>query len=96
MEPSLLILAGGLGSRYGGLKQVDGFGPNKEAILDYSIFDAMRAGFKKFIILTTEELIEYFEKKYVRIFKKNNLIGYILKYIKFVCTNISSFEIYFS
>ena len=35
MEPSLLILAGGLGSRYGGLKQVDGFGPNKEAILDY-------------------------------------------------------------
>ena len=51
MEPSLLILAGGLGSRYGGLKQVDGFGPNKEAILDYSIFDAMRAGFKKFIIL---------------------------------------------
>ena len=71
MEPSLLILAGGLGSRYGGLKQVDGFGPNKEAILDYSIFDAMRAGFKKFIILTTEELTEYFEEKYIPIFKKS-------------------------
>ena len=64
MEPSLLILAGGLGSRYGGLKQVDGFGPNKEAILDYSLFDARKAGFKKFIILTTEELIDYFKKKY--------------------------------
>ena len=76
MEPSLLILAGGLGSRYGGLKQVDGFGPNKEAILDYSIFDAMRAGFKKFIILTTEELIEYFEKKYIPIFNRFNNIRY--------------------
>ena len=76
MEPSLLILAGGLGSRYGGLKQVDGFGPNKEAILDYSIFDAMRAGFKKFIILTTEELTEYFEEKYIPIFKKFENVRY--------------------
>jgi len=76
MEPSLLILAGGLGSRYGGLKQVDGFGPNKEAILDYSIFDAIRAGFKKFIILTTEELIEYFEKKYIPIFDRFKNIRY--------------------
>ena len=76
MEPSLLILAGGLGSRYGGLKQVDGFGPNKEAILDYSIFDAIKAGFKKIIILTTEELIEYFNKKYIPIFESLGKIRY--------------------
>jgi len=76
MEPSILILAGGLGSRYGGLKQVDGFGPNKEAILDYSLFDARKAGFKKFIILTTEELINYFREKYVPIFEPLEDIEY--------------------
>jgi hypothetical protein len=40
MKPTLLILAAGIGSRYGGLKQVDGMGPGGEAILDYSVFDA--------------------------------------------------------
>ena len=40
-------MAGGMGSRYGGLKQVDSFGPNNESILDYSIFDAIKAGFNK-------------------------------------------------
>jgi len=48
-NPSLLILAAGMGSRYGGLKQADGFGPNGETILDYSVYDATQAGFKKVI-----------------------------------------------
>ena len=56
MEPSLLILAGGLGSRYGGLKQVDGFGPNKEAILDYSLFDAMTVSYTH-LTLPTSDLV---------------------------------------
>ena len=49
MKPSLLILAAGVGSRYGGLKQVDGVGPGGAAILEYSVFDAIRAGFGKVI-----------------------------------------------
>ena len=49
MKPTLLVLAAGMGSRYGALKQMDGVGPNNEAILDYSIFDAKRAGFGKIL-----------------------------------------------
>lgn len=56
MAPSLLILAAGLGSRYGGFKQIDPIGPAGEIILDYSIFDALRAGFSKVVIVTTPTL----------------------------------------
>ena len=45
MKPTLVVLAAGMGSRYGGLKQVDPVGPSGEAILDYSVFDAIRGGF---------------------------------------------------
>ena len=45
VKPTLLVLAAGMGSRYGSLKQMDGVGPNGEAIIDYSIYDAIRAGF---------------------------------------------------
>ena len=48
-KPTLLLLAAGRGSRYGGNKQIDGFGPNGETILEYSIFDAIRAGFGKVV-----------------------------------------------
>ena len=47
MKPTLLLLAAGMGSRYGGLKQLDGLGPNGETIMDYSIYDAIKAGFTK-------------------------------------------------
>ena len=70
MSYSLLIMAGGMGSRYGGLKQVDSFGPNNEAILDYSIYDAISAGFNKIIILSSPKLQDYFKKKYKKIFSK--------------------------
>lgn len=46
-KPVLLILAAGMGSRYGGLKQMDGFGPSGETIIDYSIYDALKVGFEK-------------------------------------------------
>ena len=45
MKPTLFLLAAGMGSRYGGLKQLDGLGPNGETIMDYSIYDAIQAGF---------------------------------------------------
>ncbi|MCK4853206.1 MAG: nucleotidyltransferase [Bacteroidales bacterium] len=67
MKPTLLILAAGMGSRYGGLKQMDQVGPSGEAIIDYSIYDAIRAGFEKvtFIIRKNieKEFREVFESK---------------------------------
>ena len=49
MKPTLLVLAAGMGSRYGGLKQMDGLGPNGESIFDYSICDPVHAGFGKVV-----------------------------------------------
>lgn len=51
MKPTLFLLAAGMGSRYGGLKQLDGLGPNGETIMDYSVFDAVRAGFGKIVFV---------------------------------------------
>ena len=61
-EPILIILAAGMGSRYGGLKQMDPVGPSGEAILDYSVFDAKRAGFKRVIFLIKHEIEEDFKR----------------------------------
>ncbi len=61
-EPILVILAAGMGSRYGGLKQMDPVGPNGEAILDYSVFDARRAGFKRVVFLIKHEIEEDFKR----------------------------------
>jgi len=67
MKPTLLILAAGLGSRYGGIKQMDGIGPNGETIIDYSIYDAIKAGYGKVVFIINEKIkknfIEIFEKK---------------------------------
>ncbi|GAB3955661.1 nucleotidyltransferase [Spirosoma harenae] len=62
MQPTLLILAAGMGSRYGGVKQLDQFGPNGETIIDYSLFDAIRAGFGKVVFIIREELRDDFEE----------------------------------
>ncbi len=59
-KPSLIILAAGMGSRYGGLKQLDQFGPNGESIIDYSIYDAIQAGFGKIIFVVRESFNEKF------------------------------------
>ncbi len=61
-EPILVILAAGMGSRYGGLKQMDPVGPSGEAILDYSVFDAKRAGFKRVLFLIKHEIEEDFKR----------------------------------
>ena len=62
MKPSLVILAAGLGSRYGGIKQLDGFGPNGEKIIDYTVFDALDAGFGKIIFVIRKEIDSEFRK----------------------------------
>jgi len=61
MKPTLLILAAGMASRYGSMKQVDGFGPNGETIIDYSIYDAIRAGFGKVSFIIREEFLDSFK-----------------------------------
>lgn len=60
-KPTLLILAAGMASRYGSMKQTDGFGPNGETIIDYSIYDAIRAGFGKVVFVIREEFAEKFK-----------------------------------
>jgi UTP-glucose-1-phosphate uridylyltransferase len=61
MQPTLLILAAGMASRYGSMKQVQGFGPSGETIMDYSIYDAMRSGFKKVVFIIREEFADDFK-----------------------------------
>ena len=63
MKPTLVVLAAGMGSRYGGLKQVDPVGPSGEAILDYSVFDAHRAGFGKVVFIIRKDIEEVFRRQ---------------------------------
>ena len=63
MKPTLVVLAAGMGSRYGGLKQVDPVGPSGEAILDYSVFDAIRGGFGKVVFIIRKDIEEAFRSQ---------------------------------
>ena len=63
MKPTLLLLAAGMGSRYGGLKQLDGLGPNGETIMDYSIYDAIQAGFGKIVWVIRKDFEQDFKEK---------------------------------
>ena len=72
MKPTLLLLAAGMGTRYGGLKQLDGVGPNGETIMDYSIYDAIRAGFGKAVFVIRKDFEEEFRNKVLSIYE--NLI----------------------
>ena len=63
MKPTLVVLAAGMGSRYGGLKQVDPVGPSGEAILDYSVFDAIRGGFGKIVFIIRKDFEAEFKAK---------------------------------
>lgn len=61
MEPTLVILAAGIASRYGSMKQIQSFGPSGETIMDYSIYDAINAGFKKVVFIIREEFADNFK-----------------------------------
>ena len=63
MKPTLFVLAAGMGSRYGGLKQLDGVGPNGQTIMDYSIYDAIRAGFGKVVFVIRKDFEQEFREK---------------------------------
>ena len=82
MKPTLLVLAAGMGSRYGGLKQMDGLGPHGETIIDYSIHDAVEAGFGKVVYIVRESFKADMEKAVqVKGQKKRNMVGILLKLI---------------
>ena len=79
MKPTLLILAAGIGSRYGGLKQLDKIGPSGETIIDYSIYDAIRAGFGKVIFIIKEAIEEDFKEAFVERLKDQVEIDYVFQ-----------------
>jgi len=62
---TLLVLAAGMGSRYGGIKQIDGFGPTGETIMDYSLYDAIRSGFTKVVFIVRDEILETVKEKFL-------------------------------
>lgn len=65
MKPTLFILAAGMGSRYGGLKQLDGLGPSGETIMDYSVYDALRASFGKIVFVIRKDFEQEFREKII-------------------------------
>ena len=77
--PALLIMAAGMGSRYGGLKQIDAVGPCGETIIDYSIYDALRAGFGKLVFVIRREIEEPFKETVGRRFEKRVAVEYVLQ-----------------
>jgi len=78
-KPTLLVLAAGMGSRYGGLKQIDPVGPAGETIIDYSIFDAMRAGFGKLVFVIRKDIEQQFREIVGARFEKRIAVEYVFQ-----------------
>lgn len=86
MKPTLLVLAAGMGSRYGKLKQLDSFGPNGETIIDYSMYDAINAGFGKVVFIIRDHFRDEFERYF-----RGKLQGRIeIEFVSQELTNIPS------
>jgi hypothetical protein len=79
MKPSLLVLAAGMGSRYGGLKQIDPVGPAGETIIDYSVYDALRAGFAKLVFVIRRDLEQPFREIVGRRFEQRLPVRYVFQ-----------------
>lgn len=79
MKPTLLILAAGMGSRYGGIKQMDSFGPSGETIIDYSIYDAIQSGFGKIVFIIRDDFAEAFKNIFEPKLKGKVEIDYVMQ-----------------
>jgi dTDP-glucose pyrophosphorylase len=79
MQPTLLILAAGMASRYGSMKQTEGFGPSGETIMDYSIYDAIRAGFGKVVFIIRKDFAENFKANFDTRFKGQIEVDYVFQ-----------------
>jgi UTP-glucose-1-phosphate uridylyltransferase len=77
MNTTLVVLAAGMGSRYGGTKQIDAMGPNNETIIEYSVYDAIKAGFTKVVFIIRDELSNYFKENIEPKFKNKIKIVYV-------------------
>lgn len=84
MKPTLFVLAAGMGSRYGGLKQLDGLGPNGETIMDYSIYDAVRAGFGKVVFVIRHSFEQDFREKVINKYEKVIPVEVVFQEIDYV------------
>lgn len=82
MQPTLVILAAGMASRYGSMKQVQGFGPSGETIMEYSIYDAIKAGFGKVVFIIREEFHEMFEENFGKKLKGKIAVDYVFQSLK--------------
>ena len=82
-EPVLLVMAAGMGSRYGGLKQIDPVTPQREIILDFSLYDAIRAGFKKAVFIIREETLADFKELLDKGAAKNIEVEYVFQCLSF-------------
>ncbi|MEX2592743.1 MAG: nucleotidyltransferase [Anditalea sp.] len=78
-KPTLLILAAGIGSRYGGNKQIEGFGPNDETIMEYSVFDAIKAGFGKVVFIVREEIHDMVKEIFVPKLKGKIEVDFVIQ-----------------
>ena len=78
-SPTLLVLAAGMGSRFGGLKQIEPVGPGGETIIDYSIYDALRAGFGKLVFVIRKDIEEQFKQIVGARFEKRVAVEYVLQ-----------------
>ncbi len=76
---SLFVLAAGMGSRYGGLKQMEGFGPNGETLIDYSIYDAIQAGFTKVVFVIRPDMEEVFKEVFLSKYENKIDIQYVFQ-----------------
>jgi hypothetical protein len=76
-DPTLVVLAGGIGSRYGGLKQADPIGPNGELIIHYSVYDALRAGFGRIVFLIRRDIEETFRERIGRTVEQHAEVRYV-------------------
>ena len=82
-KPTLVVMAAGMGSRYGGLKQIDSVGPNGEIIIDYSIYDAIKAGFSKVVFIIRKDLENVFKEKIGKKIEKIIETEYVFQDINF-------------
>ena len=78
-KPTLLVMAAGMGSRYGSLKQVDSFGPSGETIMDYSVYDAIRAGFGKIVFVIRRSIEEDFKQTILARFQDKIAVEYVFQ-----------------
>ncbi len=86
MEPTLVVLAAGMGSRYGGVKQIDSVGKNGETLLDFSVYDAKKAGFKKVVFIIREDIEQDFKERLFDRISRNMEAEYVFQSLNSLLT----------